>query len=157
MKPPACGSCFHLSFEHFFFMPSFLWSTWKIVFDLLKTWASASHLSLFFGYLPAKHSKGRTIRKLMGRGGEVQKKKFAQRKIKWKNSCQPFNPKKYSCYGLKKVHTRDLITKKNSCGSKIPLPPHNFSNGPSLIQSIWHTLRHLSHVHFVYKSLENAL
>ena len=28
----------------------------------------------------------------------------------------------------------NFITKKNSCGSKIPLPPppHNFSNGPSL-------------------------
>ena len=25
-----------------------------------------------------------------------------------------------------------MITKKNSCGSKIPPPPHNFSNGPSL-------------------------
>ena len=49
-----------------------------------------------------------------------------------KNSCTPINPKKYSCYGLKKIHTRNLITKKNSCGSKIPLPPHNFSNGPSL-------------------------
>ena len=45
----------------------------------------------------------------------------------------PINPKKYSCYGLKKIHTRNLITKKNSCGSKIPLPPpNNFSNGPSL-------------------------
>ena len=37
----------------------------------------------------------------------------------------------------KKIHTRNLITKKNSCGSKIPLPslpppPHKFSNGPSL-------------------------
>ena len=55
-------------------------------------------------------------------------------KIKMKkNSCTPINPKKYSCYGLKKIHTRNLITKKNSCGSKIPLlPPHNFSNGPSL-------------------------
>ena len=52
-----------------------------------------------------------------------------------KNSCTPINPKKYSCYGLKKIHTRTLITKKNSCGSEIPLPlpPHNFSNGPSLI------------------------
>ena len=49
-----------------------------------------------------------------------------------KNSCTPINPKKYSCYGLKKLHTRNLITKKNSCGSKIPLPPHNISNGPSL-------------------------
>ena len=32
----------------------------------------------------------------------------------------------------KKIHTRNLITKKNSCGWKIPLPPQNFSNGPSL-------------------------
>ena len=43
-----------------------------------------------------------------------------------KNSCTPINPKKYSCYGLKKIHTRNLITKKNSCGSKIPLPPITF-------------------------------
>ena len=49
-----------------------------------------------------------------------------------KNSCMPINPKKYSCYGLKKIHTRTLITKKNSCSTKIPLPPHNFSNGLSL-------------------------
>ena len=51
-----------------------------------------------------------------------------------KNSCTPINPEKYSCYGLKKIHTKNLITKKNSCGSKIPPPPppHNFSNGPSL-------------------------
>ena len=26
----------------------------------------------------------------------------------------------------KKIHTRNLITKKNSCGSKIPLPPITF-------------------------------
>ena len=33
----------------------------------------------------------------------------------------------------KKIHTRNLISKKNSCSSKIPQPsPHNFSNGPSL-------------------------
>ena len=48
------------------------------------------------------------------------------------NSCTPINPKKYSCYGPQKIHTRNLITKKNSCGSEISLPaPHNFSNGPS--------------------------
>ena len=40
-----------------------------------------------------------------------------------KNSCTPIYPKKYSCFGLKKIHTRNLITKKNSCGSKIPVPP----------------------------------
>ena len=47
-----------------------------------------------------------------------------------KNSRTPINSKKYSCYGLKN-HTKNLITKKNSCGSKI-LPALNFSNGPSL-------------------------
>ena len=49
-----------------------------------------------------------------------------------KNSCTPINPKKCSCNGLNKIHAKNLITKKNSCSSKIPLPPHNFSNGPSL-------------------------
>ena len=49
-----------------------------------------------------------------------------------KNSCTPINPKKYSCYGLKKIDTRNLITKKYSCVSKIPHPPNNFPNGPSL-------------------------
>ena len=50
-----------------------------------------------------------------------------------KNSCTPINPKKYSCNGLNKINAKNLITKKNSCSSKIPLPPpHNFSNGPSL-------------------------
>ena len=45
-------------------------------------------------------------------------------------------PANLSCYGLKKIYTRNLVTKKNSCGSKIPLPPpppHNFSNSPSLM------------------------
>ena len=45
------------------------------------------------------------------------------------------NTKKYSCNGLNKIHAKNLITKKNSCSSKIPLPPHNFSNGPSLRQT----------------------
>ena len=51
-----------------------------------------------------------------------------------KNSCTPINPKKYSCLVLKKIHTRNLKfdNEKNSCGSKIPHPHYNFSNGPSL-------------------------
>ena len=68
-----------------------------------------------------------------GRGGRSTKKNSRKGKLNEKNSCTPINPKKYSCYGLKKIHTRNLITKKISCGSKIPLPPsHKFSNGPSL-------------------------
>ena len=66
-------------------------------------------------------------------GGEVKKKHSRKGKLNEKNSCTPINPKKYSCYGLKKIHTRNLITEKNSCDSKISLPPYNFSNGPSLM------------------------
>ena len=86
--------------------------------------------------------KGLTIRKLMGVGGrgggggeEEQNKYLRNGKLNEKNSCTPINSKKYSCFGLKKIRTRNLTTKKNSCGSKIPHPhPHNFSNGPSLIR-----------------------
>ena len=69
-------------------------------------------------------------------GGRSTKKNIRARENQTKkNSCTPINPKKYSCYGLKKIHTRNLITKKSSCGSKIPLPPaHNFSNGPFLTE-----------------------
>ena len=82
--------------------------------------------------------KGRTIRKLIGGGrgrGRAKYKKIYSRKGKLneKNSCTPINPKKYSYCGLKKIHTRNLITRKNSCGSKIPHSLHNFSNGPYLI------------------------
>ena len=40
----------------------------------------------------------------------------AREKLNEKNSWTPINPKKYSCYGLR----------------KIPHSPHNISNGPSL-------------------------
>ena len=61
-----------------------------------------------------------------GRGGEVQKKYSHKGKL---------NEKKYSCYGLKKIHTRNLITKKKKFLrlENSPPPPHDFSNGPSLI------------------------
>ena len=32
----------------------------------------------------------------------------------------------------KKNSYKEFDNEKNSCGLKIPLPPHNFSNGPSL-------------------------
>ena len=39
----------------------------------------------------------------MGGGvGEVEKKYSCKGKLNEKNSCTPINPKKYSCYGLKK-------------------------------------------------------
>ena len=41
------------------------------------------------------------------------------------------NPKKCSCYGLKNIHTRNLITKKIPAARKFP-SPHNFSSVPFL-------------------------
>ena len=55
--------------------------------------------------------------------GEVQKKYSCKGRLMKKNSCTPINPKKYSCNGLNKIHAKNLITKKNSCSSKIFLPP----------------------------------
>ena len=78
----------------------------------------------------AEKTKGRTIRKLMGGGGagEIQKKSSRRVKLNEKNSCTPINPKKHSCYGLKKIDTRNLITKKILAARKFPSPlPHNFS------------------------------
>ena len=52
----------------------------------------------------------------MGRGGGggrgKQKKYSREGKLNEKNSCTPINPKTYSFYGLRKIHTRNLIKKK---------------------------------------------
>ena len=47
----------------------------------------------------------------------------------------PINSEKYSWYGLKKIHTRNLITKKLPAARKFatPLAPNTFFDGPSLI------------------------
>ena len=60
-------------------------------------------------YLGTDHQKTQG-----GGWGEVQKNIRARENYMKKNSCTPINPKKYSCYGQKKIHTRNLITKKNS-------------------------------------------
>ena len=73
---------------------------------------------------------------------KYQKKYLRKGKLNEKNSCTPINPKKYLCYALKKIHTRNLITKKIPAARKFPTPPpHNFSNGPSLNQNyVFHFL-----------------
>ena len=58
-----------------------------------------------------------------GGGAKYKKNIRAMENSMKKNSCTPINPKKYSCYRLKKLHTGNMITKKYSCGSKIPHPP----------------------------------
>ena len=35
----------------------------------------------------------------------------------------------------KKIDARKMLTLKNSCGAKIPHPPHNFSNGPLITKN----------------------
>ena len=62
-----------------------------------------------------------------GGGAEVQEKYSRKGKLNEKNSRTPINPKKYSCYGLKKIHTRNLITKKIPAARKFPSPKKNFS------------------------------
>ena len=54
---------------------------------------------------------------------EVQKKNSRQGKLNEKNACTPINPKRYSCYGLKKIHKRNLITKTIPAAGKFPPPP----------------------------------
>ena len=108
--------------------------------------------------------KGRTIRKVIRGGegtGEVQKKYSHKGKLNEKNSCTPINPKKYSCYDLKKNHTRNLITKKHSCGSKIPPPPPiNIFNGPSLsciqLKVNWNVLFNKIKILYIYIGSESS-
>ena len=75
------------------------------------------------------------------RGDGRSTKKYSRKgKLNEKNSCTQINPKKYSCHVLKKIHTRNLIAKKDSYGPKIPHPHHNFSNGPSLMKPLLYAL-----------------
>ena len=68
-----------------------------------------------------------TLENLSGRGGgegESTNKILAQGKIKRKeiHVCQ-LSLKIFLLWPKKTIHTRNLITKKNSCGSNIPPPP----------------------------------
>ena len=65
--------------------------------------------------------------------GEVQKKYSRKGKLNKKKLCTPINPKKYSCYGLKKNSYKKFDNEKKFLRLENPPPPHhNFSNGPSL-------------------------
>ena len=70
------------------------------------------------------------LEKLWGGVGvvEVQKKNARKGKLNEKNSYTPINPEKYSCYGLKKIHTRNMITKKKflRLENSPPPPPITF-------------------------------
>ena len=63
-------------------------------------------------------------RKKESGGGRSTKKIFAQGKITWKKIlARQLILKKYSCYGLKYIHTRNLITKKKFLRLENPPPP----------------------------------
>ena len=64
----------------------------------------------------------------MGGGtGEVQKKYSRKGKLNEKNSCTPINPKKYSCYGLKKNSYKEFDNeKKIAVARKFPTPTITF-------------------------------
>ena len=49
-----------------------------------------------------------------------------------KKSCTPINPKKYSCYGLKKNSYKEFDDEKKFLRLENSPSLHNFSNGPSL-------------------------
>ena len=70
-------------------------------------------------------TKGRTIRKLMGGGegaGEVQKKYSGKGKLNEKNHTLQLTQKKYSCYGLKKIHTRKIFLRLENPPPPTPPP-----------------------------------
>ena len=75
-----------------------------------------------------------TIRKLIGggAGGEEPKKYSRQGKLNEKQIHARQLTLKIFMLWPKKIHTRNLITKKQSL-------PHNFSNGPSLLTTTTHT------------------
>ena len=56
-----------------------------------------------------------------------------------KNSCKPINPKKYSCYGLKKNSYEEFDIKKKILRLEHSPSSYNFSNGPSLMLREWGT------------------
>ena len=72
------------------------------------------------------------LENLWGGRAKYTKKKSRKGKLKEKNSCTPINPKKYSCYDLKKFIQGIWERKKILAARKFPSLPHNFSNGPSL-------------------------
>ena len=65
-------------------------------------------------------------------GGRQAKYKHSRKGklLSEKNLCTPIYRKKYSCYGLKKINTKNLLTKKIPAAQKFPNntppPPHNF-------------------------------
>ena len=87
----------------------------------MKTTITGSLLTYLI-YSDQENLRDGPLENLWG-AGEVQKKYSRNGKLSEKNSCTPINPKKYSCHGLTKIHTRNLITKKIPAARKFLSPP----------------------------------
>ena len=70
---------------------------------------------------------GRSTKKNMPRKGKFNEKNHARQE-----PITPINPKRYSCYGLKKNSYKEFDDEKEfpRLENSPPPPPHNFSNGP---------------------------
>ena len=73
-------------------------------------------------------TQGRTITKLMGGGGEVRKKCSRKGKLNEKNSRTLIDSKKIFMLWPTKNSFKKFLRLENC-----PPPPHNLSNGPSLM------------------------
>ena len=76
------------------------------------------------------------LENLSGGGGEGGRAKYKKNIRAKENKMKKIHARQLTLKKFmltpKNIHTRNLITTKNSCCSKIPYPPRNFSNGPSL-------------------------
>ena len=73
----------------------------------------------------------------LGGGGAKYKKNSRKGKLNEKNSRTPINPKKYSCYGLKKFIQGIWQQQQKFLRLENSPPHHNFSNGPSLSRTVF--------------------
>ena len=63
--------------------------------------------------------------------GKIKRKKIHARQLTLRN-IHAMARVMGSCYGLKKNSYKEFDNEKKFLRLEIPLPPHNFSNGPSL-------------------------
>ena len=70
-----------------------------------------------------------------GGAGSPKKKNSRKGKLNEKNSCTPINPKKIFMLWPKKNSRNQFDKEKKFLRLENSPPPHNFSNGPSLILS----------------------
>ena len=83
---------------------------WTKCFLVVISYDLISSVTISLGKIICWPLRDGPLENLLGEGaGEVQKKYSRKGKLNEKNLCTPINPKKYSCYGPKKIRTRNLV------------------------------------------------